>query len=113
MKIDIELDKFYDAVKGIEGFTEDIDITLSVAHLPIKPQETFIACKDNTPEQRDIIDKLWNEFSQTPDGGPIEEVKPSVMQTEEPSQEPTQEPVDQSQQPPQANEGENDGENNI
>lgn len=112
IKIDIELDKFYDAIKGIEGFTEDIDITLSVAHLPFKPQEVFIACKENSDEQRDIIAALWKEFSQTPDGGPIGEVGTSVMEQKESPATLTNPPVDQ-RQPPQGNEGNNDGQTNI
>lgn len=112
IKIDIELDKFYDAIKGIEGFTEDVDITLSVAHLPFKPQEVFIACKENSDEQRAIIAELWKEFSQTPDGGPITEVKTTVMEQKEPPATITNPPVDQGQAPLD-NEGNDDGQNNI
>lgn len=71
VKIDIEINSLKEAVKALTGVEDpETEIAIKVSHLPFLPTEAFIVADDNTPEQKEILKKLWEENAQDPNGGP-------------------------------------------
>ena len=63
VKIDIELDGIIAKLKETGQNPDDASLTLKVSHLPFQPKGGFIA-KQATPEQKQILDHIWdNEFN--------------------------------------------------
>ena len=93
-KIDIELDDFMKALKGIKGLAgKDLELITKVTHLPFKPQRAFIsgACSD---EEKILMKKLWDtEFTQNPFGGPRIPVVSNISKDSNPSQQPEVKPT--------------------
>lgn len=105
VKIDIEIDALLDALRSVSKEAQPMDITIKVSHLPFKPQRAFIASPENTTEELALISGIWNDYGQTPDGGPL---KKDPLENKEKTQ-----PVNQLSDSPTESEGKNDGENNI
>lgn len=107
VKIDVEVGKILEAIKSLgmgDGDNPLMDLTITVSDLPFKPQAAFISSSDNTPEELEVIRKLWDEFTQDPYGGEKKPIESSIRQQKE-----TNEPVN----PPsgkQPSEGKDDGE---
>lgn len=113
VKIDIEVNALTEALKSLGiAETDGVDLTIKVSHLPFKPQAAFISSDNNTPEEKEVIRRLWDEYAQSPYGGPKEQVESSTMPQQNQSNQ-EQPPVNKPSDNQRTTEGANDGESNV
>lgn len=107
VKIDIEVERLLAALRSMGKDVNAMDLTIKVSHLPFKPQQAFIVSSENSPEELSLIKKIWDEYSQSPNGGPVQEIDSSIREKQNIP------PVTQSSEQQPESEGNNDGENNV
>lgn len=110
-KIDIEVNRLLDAIRSMGKDPDNVELTIKVSHLPFLPQDAFIVSNDNTPEEKALIKKIWEEYSQSPNGGPLQPMESSVKPGDQNNQQ--TKPVSQPSDNNQSSEGQNGGENNV
>lgn len=86
VKIDIEVNRLMDALRSMGKDKSDLELEIRVSHLPFLPQDAFIVSDKNTPEEKALVKKIWEEYSQNPNGGPVKAVAPTVRPPEQNNQ---------------------------
>lgn len=81
VKIDIEVDDLFKAIEALKGDVPDVpSITISVTHLPFKPQYAFVD-DGNLDSSKDKVKRMiWEEYAQSTYGGPLTPIEPSIAQ---------------------------------